>query len=88
MARRGGLPMSKKRQSVSDKINRGELQAVMDNVNGKGSVDVNCTYSWARSIYMKYLLKDVHRRGHSKVTGIGLRRGERVVKLIVRPGVC
>ena len=27
-------------------------------------------------------------RGDPKVTGIGLRRGERVGKLIVRPGVC
>ena len=26
--------------------------------------------------------------GDPKVTGIGLRRGERVGKLIVRPGVC
>ena len=33
------------------------------------------------------LSSTVHTRGDSKVTGIWLRRGERVGKLMVRPGV-
>ena len=36
----------------------------------------------------RYLNQLEYTRGDPKVTGIGLRRGERVGKLSVRPGVC